>query len=411
MSGKTVINISVEVIRNTTLPAVTLCIEGVDFIKMVLSTKNSSIFNEHYLVKSENLNISTINAIEHFFLDIYYKTMNSYFDSNEKYLKMKDILKNLRPSVNRLNKTILNAAIHDLSVYGEIDKDLIVTKGIMIKSSPMESLKIYQVGNLPRISNCYTFFSDSESSWNNIKMIFASFSIYLDLDSTYFRTVSKEIFIHSPNTMPYEGISRIYIGFRYLIKYSKWNIKRLGKGYDTDCREYDPKIYTRNDCIFDCYQQRGKHYCKDQNFIGSYIIKKKIFFEKSNLNLSKCSIGIEIYHEILEFCFHQCNKECDITYYSFTIDKLYEIDIYKTEFTFHQSHMPDLTIRHIPEMSLLTFYCNFGGILGMWLGLSFNSILKDTWKIIRIYIVTKISINNININTNNIISNRVIRHQ
>ena len=207
--------------------------------------------------------------------------------------------------------------------------------------------------------------------------------------------------MHSPNTMPFDGFSYVNPGYVYLIKYSKWDIIRLGKGYDTDCREYDPKQYTRNDCIFDCYQERAKYFCRTQDLVIFPILKKKIYFQQGNLNLSKCNIKIEIMYEEIENCYGQCSKECHITYYSYTVSKFKEIDMHQVHFLFKHNQMPDLTIRHIPEMPLLTFICNFGGILGMWLGVSFVGILNRVWKVLRVKILSKILImNNMNNKTN-----------
>ena len=38
--------------------------------------------------------------------------------------------------------------------------------------------------------------------------------------------------------------------------------------------------------------------------------------------------------------------------------------------------MPDFIIRYIPELTFISFVCNFGGLLGMWLGVSFLSIIN-----------------------------------
>ena len=40
-----------------------------------------------------------------------------------------------------------------------------------------------------------------------------------------------------------------------------------------------------------------------------------------------------------------------------------------TQFSFKQNSIPDVIVRHSLEMSLI-FVCNFGGLLGMWLGTS-----------------------------------------
>ena len=267
----------------------------------------------------------------------------------------------------------------------------------------MESLWISK-DKLPFILKCYTLFSHSESSWDKIKMVFDRFVITLKLDAHSIPIVPSlyiGMIMHSPNTMPFEGYSFVNPGYEYIIKYSKWDVIRLGKGYDTDCREYDPKKYTRNDCIFDCYQERAKYLCQTDNFVSLPMLKKKTYFQQSNLNFSKCNIKMKINYEILDTCYNKCNKECHITYYLFTISKFKEIDMYQVDFLFRHNQMPDLTIQHIPEMPILTSICNFGGILGMWLGVSFVGILNSVWNLLRIKIMSKISKINIIKNNNN----------
>ena len=203
--------------------------------------------------------------------------------------------------------------------------------------------------------------------------------------------------MHSPNVLFVENFNIISPGYVYYIRYSQWNIERLGKGYETDCREYNPINYTRSDCIFDCYQDKVKYYCRTKDFVGSNILRRKIYFEQGNLNLSKCTVNESIHFETIKSCEDNCHKECHFTYYSFTINKYLKFNMYQARLKINHNEMPDLTIRYIAEMPLLTFICNFGGILGMWLGISFYSIVEIIWKILRI-----------NILFNNILSNTFI---
>ena len=413
MSGKTVINISVEKISNTSLPTVTLCPYYFDFSRLSLLNENVSILYKHYLKMIENANRSRISDIQDYLYDIYFKAVNIYFNSKGNKIKIKELLYNIPGLFNKMNETIFSSIIYESSAYGQIDKDLIKYEyayytNYIMKSLPMESIRMYLREKYPFILQCYTLFSHSESSWNNINMVFHKFLITLKLD--YYAqpitpSMAMGIIMHSPNTMTFEGYSYFNPGYQYRIKYSKWNIESLGKGYDTDCREYDPKIYTRNDCIFDCYQERAKYHCQTKDFVSCPLLKKKIYFEQSYLNFSKCNIKMKMVHEILEICYNQCNRECHITYYSFTIDKIFEIDMYQADLFFKHNEMPDLTIRHIPEMPLLTLICNFGGILGMWLGVSFSGILKCVWNLLRAKILSKISAINFNINNINNFNN------
>ena len=275
-----------------------------------------------------------------------------------------------------------------------------------MKSLPMETLYIMTYKKYFRIYKCYTLFSHSESSWNNIAMIFDRIKLILQGDTNslpFYPENDLYLVMHSPNTLVTEGYLIVNPGYIYVIEYSKWNIIRLGKGYDTDCREYDPKIYTRNDCVFDCYQERAKYICRTNNFVSFRMLKKINYFEQSNLNFSRCYIKTAIRNEILELCYDKCHKECHIKYYSFTIDKLKEYEMNQINLEFRHNSMPDLTIRHIPEMPFLTFICNFGGILGMWLGASFVDIFNRIWNSLRVKILTMNPTNYI-MNINNVFS-------
>ena len=48
------------------------------------------------------------------------------------------------------------------------------------------------------------------------------------------------------------------------------------------------------------------------------------------------------------------------------------------------SSTPDIIVRLSFEMTLMSFVCNFGGLLGMWLGFNILSISKEIFKSIRL---------------------------
>ena len=41
------------------------------------------------------------------------------------------------------------------------------------------------------------------------------------------------------------------------------------------------------------------------------------------------------------------------------------------------SSFPDILITHLPEITFNAFVCNFGGLLGLWLGLSVFTIFSE----------------------------------
>ena len=395
VSGKTVINISFGLIRNTTLPSVTICPHFLDFRKLAMLNKNVSILYNQYLKMIENASRSNIDnkGVNSYLL--YIKALKIFFNSNAPNINIKnDILENVTPLTK--NETMFSVLFHQAMAYGDIDQDLIrIGEYYFLTSLPMESLSIVIAENIPYVHKCYTLFSQSELSWKNIKMDLIKFDLNLAL-SPYSYPISLFmyilIYIHSPNALPSENFNAINPGYYYTMGYSKLTIKRLGKGYDTDCREYNHEVYTRSDCIFDCYQEKVKYHCQTEDYVGSILLKRKTYFEQRNLNLSKFHLEKKIHYEVIKTCDEQCYKDCDFTYYSTTVNKFKEIDLYQAVLSFSHNEMPDITIRHIPEMPLLTFICNFGGILGMWLGVSFFGTFEIIWKLIRVNILSKISI-------------------
>ena len=70
-----------------------------------------------------------------------------------------------------------------------------------------------------------------------------------------------------------------------------------------------------------------------------------------------------------------CKAECNSKYYKIEIEKRDRKEV--GDFTIYHGEYPDILIEHIPEITLIEFFCNFGGLLGMWLGLSLFGILND----------------------------------
>ena len=72
---------------------------------------------------------------------------------------------------------------------------------------------------------------------------------------------------------------------------------------------------------------------------------------------------------------------------------------------------PDIFVEHIPEMDLIGFLCNFGGLLGMWLGFSLFGVFNDIFILItkiayRKYInLFSVKANKIKINLVNYVKN------
>ena len=172
MSGKTVTTINYGIIRNTTLPGITICPHYLDYRKLAKSNENVSILYKRYLKLIQN---SSRKDIEDNF-SIYLKALKIFFDLNSSNININNtILVNLTPyQIYQKNITTLDVKLYSVSAYGKIENDLIQmdehSYGII--SLPMESLTISLYNNIPFVYKCYTLFSHSHSSWNNIYMDF-----------------------------------------------------------------------------------------------------------------------------------------------------------------------------------------------------------------------------------------------
>ena len=107
------------------------------------------------------------------------------------------------------------------------------------------------------------------------------------------------IAIHSQNILPdydmYSKYKEIDMETLTEIKYSEFRIKRLGKGYDTDCYSYESDTnYSyyrmRSDCVNDCYQDKMRRACKDNRgiFMSNSLIRKDFLLNEKQ-RMRKCN--------------------------------------------------------------------------------------------------------------------------
>ena len=56
--------------------------------------------------------------------------------------------------------------------------------------------------------------------------------------------------------------------------------------------------------------------------------------------------------------------------------------------TIQHNRLPDLFISYVPETTFITFIGNFGGLLGMWLGISVITIFHDVFNLFKNLLMT-----------------------
>ena len=164
-------------------------------------------------------------------------------------------------------------------------------------------------------------------------------------------------------------------GTFYMGQYSQIKIERLGEQYDTDCVEYGigKKFLTRNDCLLSCHQDEHDRICNDSSTMVNsvFLVRKQIFNMNANRLVNNCEEYENMEHDIFLNCWKHCKQACTYSYYRVDFQELEDMDFGHSRLFAEHNEMPDILIKYIPEISFISFICNFGGLLGMWLGLSF----------------------------------------
>ena len=122
------------------------------------------------------------------------------------------------------------------------------------------------------------------------------------------------------------------------------------------------------------------------------ICNKKWFHRVPSCFLSNCNsfsknntkIFTNLDKEVLDICSTKCKPDCNTKQYLTEI-KVLDINkpwVQSARVNFQHNSIPDIIVRHTLEMSLMSFVCNFGGLLGMWLGFSVLSISKHIFETI-----------------------------
>ena len=229
---------------------------------------------------------------------------------------------------------------------------------------------------------CFTFFSNLDRSWRSID---ANIRLRIKLDSNSYPLFYYPIpfALHSPNDLPHlisGKLKPVMSGDTYLFQYSQIKIERLGFGYDTDCREYGAgyDFDIRTDCIIECYQDNFHKICNTTGLPRSfYLIREEVLMKKVDRSVKHCPEINKYDKDIQINCSKKCKFDCQSKLYSSNIIKLAHADYEQTIILIEHSEMPDITVKYMAEISFISFVCNIGGLLGMWLGLSFYNSINE----------------------------------
>ena len=275
-----------------------------------------------------------------------------------------------------------------------------LTKPFTLTQYYFNGSSVESFGELNKQHKCFTFFSALKKQWRDFKMNIKSIELHINrVHPDYFYPYDEGKFhfaIHSPNTLPVLSDGKDFWHLdnnsSYRLLYSRVETRLLGSGFDTNCFDYDldhkfANYNMRSDCITSCYKSKIK--ISPLLFYGFPHLQRKELFVHDNYNKTFIWTqvnGYEIDEELK--CFSKCPKDCKFIYF-ITNDmrqentKIVVQDTSYTRIDIEHNRLPDIIVVHYPEITFIGFICNFGGLLGLWLGLNVLQLFNDVLKIIQ----------------------------
>ena len=180
-------------------------------------------------------------------------------------LNIYDVMKNYTYKfLNKSNETRISVMVYTMASSYIDGKPTLLN----ITPQPIESITVDII-----LYKCFTFFSHLQDEWRLSSIEFDTITINIENDHTTLIDTAHPLpfIMHSPNEMPTLKAGKYKViesnGF-YVIQYSQYHIKKLGYGYDTNCRDYGPDMI-RPDCIESCHQKHHDLLCNESGQVQS----------------------------------------------------------------------------------------------------------------------------------------------
>ena len=270
---------------------------------------------------------------------------------------------------------------------------------------PIESMK-----ESPELK-CFTYFHEKQLPKANYHVKIDDIKIFAEFPYQWFPyDLEFEIWIaiHSPNVMPpLDTFFKFKQAVDEKLFFSKVEEKRL-INYD-NCRVYnisENDFETRIDCLDNCFFNSIKSQCHG-HFTGKIpfpLFRNQYPSYKKDI-LSRECMDLISYKALAEICGNICQEDCHQAYYLTTVEKKLNTENSRVlqfnigiRLQIETNSNPNILIEHFAEITFISLFCNFGGLLGMYLGISLQTV---TQKAIEISEKLLMKINFFNIKNNN----------
>ena len=105
-------------------------------------------------------------------------------------------------------------------------------------------------------------------------------------------------------------------------------------------------------------------------------------------------------------CISKCRLDCTFKYYDWQaqiMDLSFKDEWCKwATVMIKHNGSPDILVKHMPEIQFISFISNFGGLLGMWLGISVVMIFENSLKVFQKYLFLNKNKNKVVIKSSNV---------
>ena len=383
LSGKTSVDNRVERLKHSELPAITVCLPTFvsmnKFADYLLKTSTNEtlrqLYKDYKYLREGDLNgISAdkqkylFNLTKHIFLGLNISIIDIFEKISSKGFQM-----------TRLESTVINESnqITNLS-----------------KPKIFESLVPFSD---PR--KCYTIFHGFDETYRGRKFNLVKLKIGFshninDFPTSLYDSDDFHIALHSANTLPEYRIGSVFLSLQmkgyYAISYAISHIRQLPPPYETNCKDYDlSQNNMRSDCMQKCIDYKLLEAFPEVKCLFTYFNYKLI--QRKNLgkisNLSFCDfkkfdhfLKVEMNKVQIEYeyeCKEKCPVNCEENYFDFSLGRVkhWTSDLKEEPnevlIAVQHNRFDDRIVTYNPILSLILVMSEFGGLLGVWLGLSF----------------------------------------
>jgi len=218
-------------------------------------------------------------------------------------------------------------------------------------------------------SICYTFkskLSDKFEKTSKNQILFLNIP-----------TLEGFLYIHDPNQLPSFPTSEFPSIPKNRIFYEKKIFKLLPAPYETHCFDYTITSYrSQSECINEhIIQKYLEHNCLPKNNqMITYVIDNYNYSKFRHKFCENISINISI-ESLKEVCRKSCNEVLYEIWHSNEISVSYR-SRRRSQFSVFVDpiEIQNIAFEHNPEMVFMQYLVNFGGLLGLWHGLSITDL-------------------------------------